>query len=130
MNNCQLIGHLVRDPELRTVASTGKSVANFTLAVNRTYKKEEVDFLRIVVWGNQAESVSKYLKKGSQCAIQGSIQTGSYKDKDGKTIYTTDINAQRVEFLGGGKPAQTERQEQATPDPDDFPVIGDEDVPF
>lgn len=126
MNQVILIGRLTRDPELRFIGSTGKPVTNFTLAVNKDYKKDEADFLRIVVWGNQAESVSKYLKKGSQCAVMGSIQTGSYQDKDGKTVYTTDINAQRVEFLGGGK-SQDDMREFTE---DEFPLIQDDDVPF
>lgn len=144
MNQVVLIGRLVRDPELRFVASNSRAVANFTLAVNRPYSKnDEADFLRVVVWGNQAESVSKYLKKGSQCAVMGSIQTGSYQDKDGKTVYTTDINAQRVEFLGspsGGSSSsnyqdrdqyndQDMNQSRPASD-DDFPMIDDDDVPF
>ena len=141
MNQVVLIGRLVRDPELRFVASNSRAVANFTLAVNRPYSKnDEADFLRVVVWGNQA---------GSQCAVMGSIQTGSYQDKDGKTVYTTDINAQRVEFLGspsgGGNSSNYQERNEYNQDQsydnrpqsesrpqsdDDFPMIDDDDVPF
>ena len=122
MNSCQLIGHLVRDPEMRYTADQ-KAVANFTLAVNRDYDREKADFIRIIAWGKTAEIASKYLSKGSQCGIIGSIQTGSYKDKDGKTVYTTDINAQRIELLGG----KSETQEE--PLMDKYEVL-DSDVPF
>ena len=66
------------------------------------------DFPRIVVWGKQAESLCQYLDKGSRCAVDGSIQTGSYKDQDGKTVFTTDIVAQRVEFLSNSPQNGTE----------------------
>ncbi len=97
MNNVVLVGRLTKDPELRYAGD--KAVCNFTLAVDRPFKKDEADFIRIVTWGKQAENSEKYLRKGSQCAIQGSIQTGSYTDKNGNKRYTTDIMANRVEFL-------------------------------
>lgn len=86
------------------------AVCQFTLAVNKNLskdKKEEMeaqnkataDFPRIVVWGKMGENASRYLKKGSQCAIDGAIQTGSYEDNNGNRVYTTDIVAQHVEFL-------------------------------
>lgn len=109
MNNFFGIGRLVRDPELRYTPAN-KPICTFTLAIDRQMsrdKKQEAeangwptaDFPRVNVWGNLAESCSKYLSKGSQCAVVGSIQTGSYQDKDGKTVYTTDILANSVEFL-------------------------------
>ena len=127
MNNCQLIGRLTRDPELRTVASTGKAVCNFTLAVNRVYSKDqEADFFRVVVWGKQAENVAKYLKKGSQCAISGSIHNNNYTDKDGNMRYSVDINAQEVHFLSSsGKQGNYSGAQE-----DDFPMIDNSEVPF
>lgn len=109
MNKVLLIGHLTKDPDLRYTQS-GRTVCQFTLAVNKNLskdKKEEMeaqnkptaDFLRIVVWDKMAENASRYLKKGSQCAIDGSIQTGSYEDNNGNRVFTTDIVAQHVEFL-------------------------------
>ena len=109
MNKVFLIGRLTKDPDLRYTQS-GQAVVSFSLAVDRglsKQKKQEMesmnrptaDFPRITVWGVQAENVSRYLKKGNQCAIDGKIQTGSYQDKDGKTVYTTDVVADRVEFL-------------------------------
>lgn len=135
MNQVVLIGRLTRDPELRFVPSTGKAVANFTLAVNRVYSKDkEADFFRVVVWGKQAENVANYLKKGSQCAVTGSIQNNNYTDKDGNQRYSTDIQADRVEFLsGGGGSGRSEQYDEpysSAPPQDDFPMIDDDDVPF
>lgn len=109
MNKVVLIGRLTKDPELRYTQS-GMAVCQFTLAVNKNLskdKKEEMeaqnkataDFPRIIVWGKMGENASRYLKKGSQCAIDGSIQTGSYEDNNGNRVFTTDIVAQHVEFL-------------------------------
>lgn len=109
MNKVVLIGYLTKDPDLRYTQS-GMAVCQFTLAVNKNLskdKKEEMeaqnkptaDFPRIIVWGKMGENASRYLKKGSQCAIDGSIQTGSYQDNNGNRVFTTDIVAQHVEFL-------------------------------
>lgn len=117
MNSVNLIGHLVRDPELRYTQSQ-QAVCSFTLAVDKGLsrdKREELesagkptaDFPRIMVWGKQAENVSRYLSKGSQCGVIGRIQTGSYQDREsGKTIYTTEIIADKVEFLNSQNNAQ------------------------
>lgn len=117
MNSVNLIGHLTRDPELRYTQSN-QTVCTFTLAVDKGLsrdKREEsesvgkptADFPRIMVWGKQAENVSRYLSKGSQCGVIGRIQTGSYQDKEtGKTVYTTDVIADRVEFLDSQNNAQ------------------------
>lgn len=107
MNSVILIGRLTKDPELSYTANqTAKCV--FTLAVDRQKKSEEADFIRITVWSSQAENCNKYLHKGSQCAVHGRIQTGSYKDRNGNTVYTTDVIADRVEFLGSKTPRNPE----------------------
>lgn len=110
MNKVILIGRLVRDPELRYTQSN-QAVCSFTLAVDKKLSREKreeaeaagrptADFPRIIVWGKMGENASRYLFKGSQCAVKGRIQTGSYQDNEsGKTIYTTDIIAENVEFL-------------------------------
>ena len=117
MNSVNLIGRLVRDPELRYTPSQ-TATCTFTLAVDKKMSREKrqetvdnnrptADFPRITVWGAQAENVSRYLSKGSQCGVIGRIQTGSYQDREtGKTIYTTDIIADRVEFLNSQNNAQ------------------------
>lgn len=101
MNNVILIGRLTRDPELSYTQSQ-TALCKFTIAVDRQSKEEKTaDFIRIVVWSKQAENCGRYLYKGKQVAVNGRIQTGSYKDKSGNTVYTTDVIANNVEFLGG-----------------------------
>lgn len=102
MNCVQLIGRLTKNPETRYSGET--AVCHFTLAVNRQRSRDgeqQADFIRIVTFGKQAETVERYLSKGRQVAVNGRIQTGAYKDKDGRTVYTTDVIANNVEFLGG-----------------------------
>lgn len=112
MNNVSLIGRLTRDPELRYIPGTGTAVTKFNLAVNRNLSREKkqemesrnqptADFINITVFGKMAENAANYLSKGRQAGIQGRIQTGSY-DKDGIRVYTTEVIATNVEFLGDG----------------------------
>lgn len=102
MNSVQLIGRLTRDPEVRyTTGQNQTAVARFSIAVNDGYgENERTSFINIVVFGRQAENCERFLSKGRQVGITGRIQTGSY-EKDGRTVYTTDVIASRVEFLGG-----------------------------
>ncbi|PID82936.1 MAG: single-stranded DNA-binding protein [Clostridiales bacterium] len=110
MNNVVLTGRLVRDPELRFISGSGMAVAQFTIAVDKNLSRDKkqqfeaqgkptADFIRIVVWGKQAENCNSYLSKGRKVAINGSISTSSYVNKNGETVYTTDIIARNVEFL-------------------------------
>ena len=102
MNNVILIGRLTRDPELRTTAN-GTSTTSFSLAVDgyRNANGEvHTDFINIVVWNKQAENVCKFVKKGSQIAIQGRISTRSYDAQDGTKRYVTEVVASNVTFLG------------------------------
>lgn len=106
MNRVCLVGRLTAKPELRTIGS-GTSTTRFTLAVNRTFSnaqgERETDFISIVAWRAQAENVCKYLDKGSLVSVDGRIQTGSYDDKDGKKVYTTDVVADQINFLESKK---------------------------
>lgn len=144
MNNFIGIGRLVRDPELRYTQSN-KPICTFTLAIDRKMsmdKKEQAeangwptaDFPRVNVWGQTAEHCNKYLSKGSQCAVVGSIQTGSYQDKDGKTVYTTDILANSVEFLSKASESQTDTSQNNSNDDffgNDFAEMEDNgSIPF
>lgn len=95
MNIVMLIGRLCNDPELKQ--NEKYTQCKFTLAVNRI--KEGTDFINCIAWNKQAEAISKYLKKGSQVAIEGRIQTGSYEGKNGK-VYTTDVIVQNLNFIG------------------------------
>jgi single-strand DNA-binding protein len=96
-----MIGNLARDPEIR-YGQNNLAIAKFTMALNRPPRNGEdagADFVRVTAFGKQAELVERYLTKGRKVAIEGRIQTGSY-EKDGQKIYTTDIIANRVEFVG------------------------------
>lgn len=138
MNNVVLIGRLTRDPELRYIPESQNAVATFTLAVDRPFSKEkQADFIRITVFGKQAENCERYLTKGRLAAVQGRIQTGSYKNKEGVTVYTTDVIAERVEFLGGGDRAGSgsgfgfDKQSNAPEIPEGFQALDDDDdIPF
>ena len=107
MNVVALIGNLTRDPEVR-YTNDHMAIASFSIAINRPPKKDGTeggaDFPRVTVFGKQAENCERFLHRGSKVGIIGKIQTGSY-EKDGQRVYTTDIVADRVEFLGRPKEA-------------------------
>lgn len=111
MNNVVLIGRLANDPELSYTPNNQTAVCRFTLAVNRMRKEDGADFIRITVWGKQAENCDRYLSKGRQVAVHGKIQTGSYTNRDGAKVYTTEVVANSVEFLGS---AQVQSEESPT----------------
>ena len=140
MNQVVLIGRLTKEPELRYTPS-GMGNCTFTLAVDRDLTREKrseaegkgyptADFIRIVAWGKQGENCANYLSKGSQCAVHGRIQTGSYKAQDGSVRYTTDIVANRVEFLGSRQDNSFKAKDIDPPIADDFEEIPEEDFPF
>ena len=98
MNKVILIGRFTRDPEVR-YTDGGSSIARFTIAVDRRYKQEggqTADFIGCIAFGKTAEFVEKYFKQGSKIVVEGRIQTGSYTNKDGVKIYTTDVVAENV----------------------------------
>ena len=105
LNKVFLIGNLTRDPELRYIPS-GAAVADIGIAVNRSFtkkngeKSEETLFVKVVVWGKQAESSAKYLSKGRPVFIEGRLQSRSWEDKDGQKRSTMEVVAERVQFLG------------------------------
>lgn len=120
LNKVLLIGRLGIDPELRYTQS-GEPVANFRMATDESYRGadgnmvERTEWHRIVVWGKLAEPVSNYLHKGSMCYVEGSLQTRSWEDQGGVTKYTTEIKAQRVQFLDPKSASDTQGQTQAQP---------------
>lgn len=153
MNNVVLIGRLTRDPELRFVPSSGMAVAKFALAVDKELygeKKQQAinegkptaDFINITVFGKTAEVCANYLAKGRQCAIQGRISTGSYTTQSGEKRYTTEVIAERVEFIGSkdqgssssqGRPVQPDSSyfdDFPDDDNDIFQPVDDEEIPF
>lgn len=129
MNSVELVGRLTRDPDVR-YTSDGKAVAHFTVAVDRDGMKDEdgrkiADYPNIVAFGRVAETCETYLKKGRQVGVQGRIQTGSYKNKNGDTVYTTEVVASRIGLIGSA-PAKPEEKPQRQ---EQFEEI-DDDVPF
>ena len=138
MNNWIGIGRLTRDIDVRYAAQTQKAVARFTLAIDDGYgENKKTNFISIVVFGKQAENCERFIGKGSLVGIHGRLQTGSYTNKDGVTVYTTDVIADRVEFLGnqGGGQSEVYRAAAATLAadqggvPQGFAEI-EEDIPF
>ena len=117
------MGNLTRDPELRYLPS-GQAVATFTVAVNRTYnsqsgeKKEEVSFIRVVVWARRAEVCNEYLKKGSPVFVEGRLQSRAWEAQDGTKRSTLEVVAQNVQFLyKGPKASEAEHEEGIEPAP-------------
>lgn len=131
MNLVQLIGRLTKDPEVRYTPSQ-IAVATFVLAIDRPVKPgadKQTDYPRITVFGRQAENCEKYLHKGNRVAIEGRIQTGSY-EKDGRKVYTTDVVANRVEFIEAKKAAENGNQSVTEGEiPPQFEMLND-DTPF
>lgn len=123
MNKVILLGRLTRDPEIRYTSDTQMAVATFTIAVDRQGKG--ADFPRITVFGKQAENCERFTCKGKRVAILGRLQTGSY-DHNGETRYTTDVVADRVEFIDWKEKDGDSAKYGA---PEGFAEI-DEDVPF
>lgn len=138
MNKVILMGRLTRDPDVRwTQGPEQSAVARYTLAVNRRFQKEggaTADFISCVAFGRQAEFAEKYLRQGTKIAIIGRIQTGSYTNREGRKVYTTDVVVEEQEFAEG-KNAERPREQGATPqaNTDGFMTIPDgvnEDIPF
>jgi len=111
MNKVFLVGRLTRDPDLRYGASNN-AVMRTSIAVDRQFTNQngerEADFINIVAFGNRAETMKKYLTKGSQIAVSGRIQTGSYDGQDGKRVYTTDVIVDEFQFLDSRNSRNTE----------------------
>lgn len=123
MNKWIGCGRLTKDPAVKY--NNDKAVARFNLAVNRRFSKDgEADFISCVAFGKQGEFVEKYARKGMKFDIVGRIQTGNYKDKDGKTVYTTDVVVEEIEFgeSKGETKAEPKKEDEGfmnVPDDDD-----------
>jgi single-strand DNA-binding protein len=137
LNKVILLGNLTRDPELRYTPN-GTPVSTFGLAVNRRYRqgdewKDEVCYIDIVTYGRQAETVGEYLNKGSMAMIEGRLQWRSWETEDGQKRSKHEVVASNVQFLprlreeGGGR---TPTDFSSTSTAEDFPLPGDDDIPF
>lgn len=119
VNKCLFIGNLTADPEIRTMPN-GEQVANFTIALNERYKAkdgnivENVEYVRIVLYRRLAEIAGQYLTKGSQIYIEGRLKTRKWQDSNGQDRYTTEIQGDNLQMLGGrqderNKPSQAKQ---------------------
>ena len=116
-NKVILIGNLTTDPELKQ-STSGVSVCSFNIAVNRKYNKDgknEVDFIGIVAWRQQAEFISKYFKKGQPILVCGQIQTRSYTDKQGNKRTAVEVVADEISFVGNKESATDAKNEAYMP---------------
>ena len=148
MNRVVLVGRLTRDPEMRTTAS-GINQTRFSLAVNRRPPNQngerEADFISCIAWRGTAEAIAKYLTKGRELAVEGSIRTGSYDAQDGTKRYTTDVVVDNFTFIGSGANsagtsyqnssdssniATTDISEDPFKDFGDEVALSDDDLPF
>ena len=138
------MGRLTADPELRQTASNVSNV-KFTVAVDRNYtpqgQEKQTDFISVVAWRQTAEFINKYFAKGSMIVVEGSLQTGSFTDKNGVKRYTTDVIADQVYFAESKKNAE-KPQQNSSQDKEQLPsmaignledfeeIIGGDDLPF
>ena len=140
VNKVILIGNLGRDPELRYTQS-GQAVANFSIATSENWndkssgeRVERTEWHRIVAWGRTAELAAQYLSKGRTVYVEGRLQTRSWEDRDGNKRYTTEVVAQTVQFLSGGRGGGGGAGGFGGPPPpgdaDAPPDFGDDDIPF
>ena len=141
MNNVQLVGRLTADPEVRyTTGENSMATCRFSVAVQRSYKNAEgvyeADFPACCAFRQTAEFINKFFHKGDMIGITGHIQTGSYTNKDGNKVYTTDVMVDKAEFVGSKNPngATTQPKPQANPqssaNADWMNVPDEEDLPF
>lgn len=142
VNKAILVGNLGRDAEMRFTTG-GTAVANFSIATTEKFtdrdgnKKEDTQWHRVVVWGKMAEGVQPYLTKGKQVYVEGKIQTREWTDKDGKQVKTTEIRADRLVLLGGGRRDSAGAADAGEYEPAHGPAepshdrdINDDDPPF
>lgn len=136
MNLLTITGNLTRDPESRTT-SDGKTVCNFTVAVNRKSKKpdgtNEADFFRVATWSSLAEACAKHLQKGKKVAVVGSVSVNTYQGQDGTTRASMNVFAQDVEFLSPREKTEGETATETAPVqgmPGAVPVQADDELPF
>lgn len=136
MNKVILIGRCTRDPEVRySQGDNATAVARYTLAVDRQFKRDgdqSADFINCIAFGKRGEFAEKYLRKGTKIAVVGRIQTGSYTNKDGNKVYTTDVVVDEHEFVES-KASQQNGGDSAPVSSDGFTSIPDgidEELPF
>jgi len=130
INKIILVGHLTKDPILTFAAGTGTAICKFTIAVNRRFKREgqpTADFLQVIQFSKGGEATANYMTKGSLVSVSGSVQTGSYTNKDDIKVYTTDVLADEVNFLD----SKGKREDNTSNNEDVTPIeVSDSEIPF
>lgn len=129
MNKVILSGNLTSDPKTR-YTQTGKAFTRASIAVNRPFSKDAVDFINLLAWEKTAEFIGKYFAKGSRILIEGRIQTSKYKDKNGNDHTGFDVVVDQVEFAGGKKDGNNSNTSKPDNDPFSGTPIDEEDTPF
>lgn len=119
MNKWIGMGRLTKDPDVR-MTQEGLAIARYTLAVDRRKKDDPADFISCVVFGKGAEFAEKYLHKGSKIAVEGHIQTGSYTNKEGQKVYTTEVVIEQQEFAESKNAAEKKEDGGFVQADDDF----------
>lgn len=133
MNRFIGVGRLTKDVNLKYLES-GKAVGNFTIAINRQFKNKQTgetdaDFINCVVWDKAAENLAKYMRKGSQIGVDGRLQSRTYKDKEDKTVFITEVVADSVQFLETKSEPNTPKKNELSKKAE--PVdINDSELPF
>lgn len=138
MNKVTLMGRLTRDPEVHYASGDNLAIARYTLAVDRRFRRDgeaTADFINCVTFGRAAEFAEKYLRQGTKIAVSGRIQTGSYTNRDGHKVYTTEVVVDEQEFAEGKNAGSGNSHPQPAPetDPDGFMNIPEgieEEMPF
>lgn len=136
MNKCTLVGRLTKDPEIRySQGENTTATARFSVAVNRRFKNAEgnydADFINCVAFGKTAEFLEKYFKKGMAIGLTGHIQTGSYTNKDGQKVYTTDVIVEETEFVESKNASNNTTKDTSTYSaPTSSVVVEDDDDSF
>ena len=137
MNKVIIIGRLTRDPEIKyTTGENATATARFSLAVNRRFKNKEgnydADFINCVAFGKTAEFIEKYFTKGMAIGITGRIQTGSYTNKEGQKVYTTDVVVEETEFVESKNKGTSDNvpNNNANSNSDFEEVVSEDEMPF
>ena len=137
MNKVVIIGRFTRDPEIKySTGENATATARFSLAVNRRFKNKEgnydADFINCVAFGKTAEFIEKYFTKGMAIGITGRIQTGSYTNKEGQKVYTTDVVVEETEFVESKNKGTSDNvpNNNANSNSDFGEVISDDEMPF
>ena len=128
MNNWTGIGRLTSDPHMGAIPTTQTTVAKFAIAIDDGYgENKKTYFVPITAFGKTAENCERFLGKGQRVAVQGKIATGQYTNKDGQKVYTTDVIADRVEFIDFKDKGEQNENKGV---PEGFSAVSDDDVPF